>query len=326
MVKISIIIPMYNVEQYLKRCVNSVYAQGLNENEFEVIIVNDGSPDNSLDVAIRLTNGKDNVKIITQENKGLGGARNTGIANAKGDYLVFLDADDWYIENTLPLLLNNIQNEDIIEFSVSVRDDFNELSTIKFPLVEIYTGIDYYFKYKSINSVCNKIYKRSFLIMHNINFQEKIYGEDFEFNSYALFFAEKVKSIEDLIIVFFQSKNSITRNNDRSLKEKYVFDYISILNDLKIGKNKYATTLLQKHFFDYRMTEKNVTIIVLFLKEALPFKLYIDVKRQLYDQNLFVLTEKLKIKKYEFIRLSIKYFPSLISAYIYSNQYFKSVK
>lgn len=317
---------MYNVAQYLERCINSVYNQGLQEAGFEVILVNDGSPDNSLEVAAVLTKGKTNVKIISQENKGLGGARNTGMRNAKGDYLVFLDADDWYQENSLSLLLKNIQNEDIIEFSVSVRDDYNELSTIKFPVTKSLNGIDYYFKHKSINSACNKIYKRSFLINYKINFQEKIYGEDFEFNSYTLFFAKKVRSIEDIIIIFFQSENSITRNNNKSQKEKYVFDYITILNNLKNSKIKYAHSSREKDFFDYRMTEKNVTLIVLFLKEGFAFTFYKQINKELRTQNLFILSEKLRIKKYEIVRLLRKYFSFSFSIYLFLNQYSKSNK
>jgi glycosyltransferase involved in cell wall biosynthesis len=101
MINISVIIPVFNVVQYVEKAILSVYDQGIDEKDFEVILVDDGSTDESLNHITLLTQEKTNVKIISQKNKGLGGARNTGIKNALGKYVLFLDADDWYLHNTL---------------------------------------------------------------------------------------------------------------------------------------------------------------------------------------------------------------------------------
>ena len=105
MTKVSIIIPMYNVENYIEKCVCSAYNQDLKETEFEIIAVDDESPDNSLKLISTLAQKHSNIFVVSQKNRGLGGARNTGIKHAKGDYLLFLDADDFYIENTLKKII-----------------------------------------------------------------------------------------------------------------------------------------------------------------------------------------------------------------------------
>ena len=93
MSKFSIIIPVYNVENYIKKCLDSVFAQ--TEKDYEVIVVNDGTKDNSMDIVKNY-----DVKIVNQKNQGLSEARNTGLKNAKGEYILFLDSDD-YIEKNL---------------------------------------------------------------------------------------------------------------------------------------------------------------------------------------------------------------------------------
>jgi len=118
MKKLSIIVPMYNVASYIETCIDSIYKQNIPLHDFEVILIDDESPDNSLEIAKALVRTKDNVKIISQKNKGLGGARNTGIENASGVYILFLDADDYYIDNTINhlIVLAEKYTLDILEF------------------------------------------------------------------------------------------------------------------------------------------------------------------------------------------------------------------
>lgn len=94
--KLSVIIPVYNVEDYLEKCLNSVLTQSVDEDSYEVIIVNDDSPDNSLAIAERYEQKYSQVKVISQENGGIASARNTGIKHAKGEYIILLDSDDFY--------------------------------------------------------------------------------------------------------------------------------------------------------------------------------------------------------------------------------------
>lgn len=103
--RLSIIIPVYNVEEYIEKCVNSLQQQDIPKNEYELIIINDGSPDNSREIVLRLMKQFNNIVFINQENKGVSRARNSGIDKAKGKYLLFIDPDDYVVPDTLGKIL-----------------------------------------------------------------------------------------------------------------------------------------------------------------------------------------------------------------------------
>ena len=104
-VKLSIIVPVYNVEQYIRPCMESIFRQGLNDSEFELILVNDGTQDNSFNVISDIIESHHNIRIIEQDNFGPSIARNNGIKIAKGQYLMFVDSDDLLINNSITKLL-----------------------------------------------------------------------------------------------------------------------------------------------------------------------------------------------------------------------------
>ena len=104
--RVSVIVPVYNVEKYLKQCLDSLINQTLED--IEIICVNDGSTDSSLNILEEYQNKDNRIKIISQENKGVSAARNLGLKNAKGEYLLFIYADDWVELNALEELFNNI--------------------------------------------------------------------------------------------------------------------------------------------------------------------------------------------------------------------------
>ena len=106
--KLSVVVPVYNVEKYLPRCLDSLLRQGMEAEEYEVICVNDGSPDHSAAILAEYeAKHPDIFKVVTQENRGLGGARNTGTAQAQGEYVTYLDSDDYVIDNAYSYLLEH---------------------------------------------------------------------------------------------------------------------------------------------------------------------------------------------------------------------------
>ena len=105
MVLLSIVLPVYKVEDYIRVCLESIFKQGLPDSEFEVILVNDGTPDNSIGVISDIVNQHENITVINQENQGVSCARNTGLANAKGEYVYFMDPDDMLVDNSLSILV-----------------------------------------------------------------------------------------------------------------------------------------------------------------------------------------------------------------------------
>ena len=111
--RLSIIIPIYNVEKYIERCINSIFEQNLASEDYEVLLIDDETPDQSGEIVKKIAESRDNYHYIFQKNKGLGGARNTGILHAKGNYILFLDSDDWLDRNSISELLNEVHQLDL---------------------------------------------------------------------------------------------------------------------------------------------------------------------------------------------------------------------
>ena len=120
MIILSIIIPVYNVEKYVWKTLESIFESTLLKSELEVIVVNDGTKDNSMSIVNEFAVKFDNLKIINQENQGLSVARNTGLKAARGKYVWFVDSDDWVEYDSLPFLLNHLQysDRDVLMFKI----------------------------------------------------------------------------------------------------------------------------------------------------------------------------------------------------------------
>ena len=106
MKQLSIIVPVYNVEKYIRPCIESIFRQGLNDEVFEFILVNDATPDRSMEMITDIIDAHQNIHVIEQHHQGLSMARNHGLAYATGEYLIFVDSDDLLIENVIPYLLD----------------------------------------------------------------------------------------------------------------------------------------------------------------------------------------------------------------------------
>jgi glycosyltransferase involved in cell wall biosynthesis len=236
---------MYNVAQYLERCVNSVYNQGIDESNFELIMVNDGSPDNSLEVATKLTIDKSNVKIISQKNKGLGGARNTGIDAAVGKYIIFLDADDYLLSHKLSFLFNKAETFklDILEFGAEGVTPQGAViyQKSKKGLGEPLTGQEYLASIQYMNSACNKLYATELLKYNKLRFLERVFIEDIEFNTRVFFCAQSVMAIPDICAHFVSTPGSITRATTKTKQHKMMDDMLEVTTIIRDFVENYYT-------------------------------------------------------------------------------------
>src|SRR5690554_3713943 len=122
MIKISLIIPVYNVEKYLEKCLNSCMNQDISEEEYEIIIVNDGTKDSSLSIALKFEQKYKNIKVYSQENQGLSAARNKGLSLAKGEYVWFIDSDDWIKENCLKSITDKCFKENLDALAIAAAN------------------------------------------------------------------------------------------------------------------------------------------------------------------------------------------------------------
>ena len=238
--KFSIIVPVYNVEKYIRKCIDSILKQTYKN--FEVIIVNDGSTDKSMDIVNEYTDKR--LKIINQENKGLSAARNRGAGLASGDYIVFIDSDD-YIE---PQLLNMIQKStinsaEIIRFQARMVDEYSKvLVDMPEKSFEGLNGIDAFSIISSFKLVENAwcyVFKKDYYIKNNYCFKEGTYHEDFGLIPLVIINAVCVNSINYIGYNYVQRKGSIMNDNNYKKEVKKAFDVLGHYKFLvENGQNK----------------------------------------------------------------------------------------
>lgn len=234
MISLSIIVPIYNVEKYVRSCVESLYHQGLAEDTFEVIIVNDGTEDNSMDVIADIINSHSNFTIINQQNQGLSIARNNGIAAAKGQYILFVDSDDLLVENSLMPILNKAleTNVDIAvaEF-IETKGEGAEYHQPAIQYIEETSGKQLFltdFK----NYVWHKLYKKKFLEENNLRFIPAIFYEDIPFTHECYLKAGKCLRTNTILYLYRRRPDSITRSYFN--KEKRISSIIAITRTMEL--------------------------------------------------------------------------------------------
>jgi len=219
----SIIIPVYGVEKYIKKCLDSVFAQSY-EN-FEIIVVNDGTKDNSMEIV-----NKYPVKIINQENAGLSAARNTGAKYATGEYIFFLDSDD-YIEPDLLLEVSKMldNNPDLIRFQVrevfednTPSVDYNEIGFLGIEGVEAFDRIS---RYHYVENAWSYIIRREYYLANNFEFKVGAMHEDFGLMPLVIIKSRSVNSLNYIGYNYLQRQGSIMNNNDYEKTKKKVADF-----------------------------------------------------------------------------------------------------
>lgn len=227
---ISIIVPVYNSEKYIQRCINSIINQTFIN--FEVIFVNDGSIDNSLEILNSNKSLDSRIKIINQENFGTGEARNNGLRNALGEYILFVDSDDT-IES---LMLEEMYKKALEENSDIVICEINRvLSDGKKVRDNIYNNINKNNIFSSIlsfsirSSVWDKLYKKELFIKNNIFFPEKTYDEDNGIVFKLIFFAKHISFIDKYLynwyIIENSKSNSVSKDRIKSISNILVERY-----------------------------------------------------------------------------------------------------
>ena len=233
---ISIIIPVYNVEKYVEKCILSCENQDIPKEDYEVIVVNDGSPDGSLVIVERVAQEYPNIKVISQENGGLSAARNAGMQNATGEYYMFVDSDDWIAENCLGKLTKKLRDENPDALAICAANVINGEPKRRqsYPDETPISGKDF-LKKGAPHCAPFAIWKALFFKKHNLMFFRGIFHEDSELTPRAYYLADKISRINDLIYFVYQNPTSITR----SVNPKKAFDRVEVVscNLSKFAKN-----------------------------------------------------------------------------------------
>jgi glycosyltransferase involved in cell wall biosynthesis len=239
MIELSIIVPVYNVESYLERCIVSLLNQDIELSQYEILLVNDGSTDESLAVAQQLEKESDNVRIISQKNQGLSGARNTGIKNASGKYVWFVDADDYIEHNCLKQLLDEADNFNVdayafLEKKISDGSIEFELHCKQIlPLGKVIDG-----KWATLHgfypcSSCAYFFNREFLQKNGLFFILGITHQDVEFTTRAITVAKRIVFTDYAPYYYDFNPNSLSKSKSREKQRKYILDEVLVAYYIK---------------------------------------------------------------------------------------------
>jgi glycosyltransferase involved in cell wall biosynthesis len=256
--RLSVIIPFYNVEEYLERCIISVENQDIVKEDYEVLLINDGSTDKSYEIACRLKDTFTNVVVLTQENKGQGAARNLGLKEAKGNYVLFVDSDDYMLSNVFCKMLDAVDCHDLdilIMQSKSMKEDgsFRQIYSAPFPKGSVINGQQILVKGYRPASVWAKLYRRELISDTIGGFKEGIIHEDVDFNMKLFSYAQRAMFLDLCCYVYYWNSMSTDK----------------LMNYNKIIKSLSSDVIIAGDFMKFSL-EKHLEapLPVLFKKQA----------------------------------------------------------
>lgn len=278
---LSIIIPIYNSENFLCDCVDSLYLQNMSEEEFEILLVNDGSLDNSYAICQGLSREHTNIRLFSQKNQGQAVARNLGIEQAKGKYIMFVDSDDRLPDKVVAKMLIEAERHqtDILIGSMKVYNaqgdaainsdfkNYNHVVSGEYALLHGY----------STGSVCGRLFLNDFIKNNHLSFLSGIKHEDVIFTIKALSFAKRILSLNLCCYIYLWHEGSTDRSFDYESKCKLIFSDLIIAEE----EQKFAQDIRHsKQLRDRLMAHSNSLVcsnlICMFLKYRF-YKTFIPV-------------------------------------------------
>lgn len=316
--KVSVIVPVFNVEEYLVECLDSILTQSFED--FEIIIVDNGSTDNSFFIAEKYVENNSNIRLYHHPHGKLGGARNFGIKKSKAEFLMFVDSDDFLPEDALECLFRCTQEDDdldvivgnIVKYKRNGIEYFKEFEYIHKREQLLYGINDFHYLIKS-QTATNKLFRRSLLEKHNLLFPENLIHEDLYFTTIALIVSRKIKIIPNIVyyyrkfeqpsitsgdseVIYFENRLEVLEKLDNYLLENDLLEYKEIIDFYKL--NKFYAPILQKmlnHYDDetsrtffYRMNKHFQTIDIDLIRQSKTrIPVYIFIKYGLFNDFEF---------------------------------------
>lgn len=315
-IKVSIIIPVYNVEKYIHKCLDTLVNQTLKD--IEIIVVNDGSPDNSQKIIDEYVKKYPKIiKSFIKENGGQGSARNFGLIKANGEYIGYVDSDD-YVEKTMFEKLYNKAKHDDLDIAICGSYNVTEDGNRKEELDNIYFNNKKKNAFFGRKAVWNKIYKRELLIGNRLEFRSRVWYEDLDFTMKAISHAKKIGYVNEPLYDYLIREGSTMNNSniDRNLEILLAFDqvlkydnlkkYLDIIEYMAID-HIYISTIVRILIAkaDNNKKRENIEKLITYMNNN--FKDYQDnIYLKLLPRNRRIVYNLLRIKAYFLIKLIFK--------------------
>ena len=299
MIKYSFIVPVYNTEKYLKKCLDSLVNQTYKD--FEIIVVNDGSTDKSSNIILKYQKKYKNIIVIDKENEGLSMARNRGVQKSSGKYIIFVDSDDYVSNKLLEEVDKKIDDSDILRFQIATEDEeytkINEYHEEGFESMCGYDAFKYLSSYHFVEPAWCYVIRKNYYIENKFSFKKGVYHEDFGLIPYVIYKARKVKSIDFIGYYYIQRNGSIMNNNNYKKTVKKAFDMIEQYKTMRLfAKNINRKNNLDDYFLSY--ISNSVIVKARELKKD-EKKVYInELKKLNVFDGVLVNTRIRKFKKY----------------------------
>ena len=280
---LSIIIPVYNCEKYIERLVKSVNAQTFKD--YEVLLIDDGSKDNSLKVLKELEKKYSYVKVFTEKNSGPSSARNLGMENSVGKYMLFLDADDYLDENYIETLYNEIKDSDydiVMSGFRKVDSDGKKFSYIR----KLNDGE--FAKY-IVTATWGKIYRTEFLRKNNIKYVLINHCEDLLFNIDCFNAKAKVKTLDYIGYNYFYNTNSYSNTLHVGFKEHIqTIDFLNLANVKNIENIELNEYFILRYIVTYMLYSGKGAKVDAFMKEYKKFSDWLKENIPSYRKNKYL--------------------------------------
>lgn len=259
---LSIIVPVYNLEKYIARCIDSLLEQGLTPNEYEIIIIDDGSTDNSLSICRNYEKQHQNITVRSQSNKGPGLARNLGLDLAQGEYIYMVDGDDYLIPNGLSFICGNfihLHDFDLITFGYTIVKKYVCYGKPEGEIVYEGQAWDFILKYGILPSSGYSFFvKKVFLEKYHLRFSNYMINEDILFTFSLLLLNPFILRLSCNFYRYVIHDNSICTTRERIHNRKCINDHISSVKEMyglleKYQLEKYNSNLFRQYtkMFNY---------------------------------------------------------------------------
>lgn len=294
---LSIVVPIYNVERYLHKCVDSLLNQDLYN--YEIILVDDGSPDACPRICDDYAAVHENIRVVHRENGGLSAARNSGIEVAQGEYIMFVDSDDYIEPNVLKGLLAQIErdNLDVLRFRLQYVNPqyevYNPYKTDPFrgnDYSEVPTDGVYFLNFRMSTAcyACAFVIKRE--LLDGCIFTPGIYFEDTDWTPRMLCRTKRVASTNTVVYNYLQREGSITKAVNRSKQQKVLDDKMRLIDEMQRQAKELQEKVLNNAWFSLMIADTVISVIGILSVDFYPERK--EYLKQLKQMNVFPLASK----------------------------------